>query len=179
VDVASNQALPVLRRGSTGKAVRRRQRSLVISELLPNTGINRIFGPATERAVRGFQQAVGVGVDGIVGPKTWAQVPEPPVLPVLRRARPAIRSAACSRDWPRSPKGWEWRALAGWMGISGLAGRRRGDASSGSLVFPPLTGVVGDHTWHVQVGGVCRLLGFAGLSGDEPRQPGLLASTCT
>ncbi len=68
--MASNQTLPVLRRGSTGEAVRRLQRSLVIGELLPNTGIDGIFGPATEQAVRNFQKDVGIGVDGIVGAAT-------------------------------------------------------------------------------------------------------------
>lgn len=31
-----------------------------------------IFGPQTEQAVREFQEQQGLGVDGIVGPKTWA-----------------------------------------------------------------------------------------------------------
>jgi hypothetical protein len=48
VQVASNQALPVLRRGSTGEAVRRLQRSLVISDLLANSGIDATFGPTTK-----------------------------------------------------------------------------------------------------------------------------------
>jgi murein L,D-transpeptidase YcbB/YkuD len=30
----------------------------------------------------------------------------------------------------------------------------------------PIDGVVGDHTWYAPVGGVGRLLGFAGLGDD-------------
>jgi hypothetical protein len=32
----------------------------------------------------------------------------------------------------------------------------------------PVDGVVGDHTWYAQVGGVGRLFDFAGLGGDQP-----------
>jgi peptidoglycan hydrolase-like protein with peptidoglycan-binding domain len=163
--VASNQSLPVLRPGSTGEAVRRLQRSLVIGELLPNTGIDGIFGPATEQAVRSFQQAVGIGVDGIVGPQTWARLPEPPVLPVLRRGSTGDAVRGLQQGLAEIAKSWEVDGPGRADGAFGL----RTEASVQSFqrfAEVAVDGVVGDHTWYAQVGGVGRLLDFAGLGGD-------------
>lgn len=43
---------------------------------LGRTGIDGIFGPETERAVRTFQQKRNLEVDGVVGPETWHELVE-------------------------------------------------------------------------------------------------------
>jgi putative chitinase len=55
----------VLRRGSTGDAVKQMQQKLGITA-------DGNFGPGTEAAVRAWQAANGLTADGIVGPKTLA-----------------------------------------------------------------------------------------------------------
>ncbi len=64
-----------VRQGSTGEAVRGVQEEFQFRNLSgdPSQGvqIDGIFGPQTDGAVRGFQQALGIGADGFVGPLTW------------------------------------------------------------------------------------------------------------
>ena len=64
-----------VRQGSSGDAVRGVQEEFAFRNLsgIPGTGlkIDGVFGPKTEAAVRGFQQALSIAVDGIVGPVTW------------------------------------------------------------------------------------------------------------
>ena len=64
-----------VRRGSTGDAVRGVQVEFQFRNLSgdPTQGvqIDGIFGPKTEAAVRGFQTALAVTSDGVVGPVTW------------------------------------------------------------------------------------------------------------
>lgn len=64
-----------VRRGSHGEAVRGVQEEFQFRNLSgdPSIGvqIDGIFGPETDAAVRGFQQALEIAVDGIVGPVTW------------------------------------------------------------------------------------------------------------
>lgn len=64
-------AAPVLRPGDRGEPVRRLQQALATAGFDPG-GIDGIFGQRTETAVRRFQQAKGLAVDGIVGAQTWA-----------------------------------------------------------------------------------------------------------
>lgn len=68
---------PTVRKGSTGEAVKELQK------LLNQRGYNcgtadGIFGAKTEAAVKAFQKANGLSVDGICGKKTWAALIEEP-----------------------------------------------------------------------------------------------------
>jgi peptidoglycan hydrolase-like protein with peptidoglycan-binding domain len=65
----------VVSSGSTGDAVRGVQQEFRFRDLSGEPGrelaVDGVFGPRTTAAVRGFQQALGLTVDGIVGPLTW------------------------------------------------------------------------------------------------------------
>lgn len=62
-----------LRSGASGSAVEDLQRKLKEAGFDPGA-IDGKFGPATQAAVRAYQQAKGLQVDGIVGPETRASL---------------------------------------------------------------------------------------------------------
>ena len=72
--IIGNTTWPVLiiqvSSGSSGDAVRAAQ-SQIYSRASSWVTVDGTFGPETDRAVRFFQEDVGLGADGIVGPQTW------------------------------------------------------------------------------------------------------------
>ena len=64
-----------VRRGSNGDAVRGVQEVMKFHDQSDGEGptihVDGVFGPQTENFVRGFQNALGMDSDGIVGPVTW------------------------------------------------------------------------------------------------------------
>jgi len=68
--VAGLSPFPIVRRGAQSHPVR------TIQQLLRSRGqtvaVDGTYGPATETAVRAFQQQKHLALDGIVGPMTWA-----------------------------------------------------------------------------------------------------------
>jgi len=100
----------VLRRGSEGSSVAKLQRFLQVED-------DGVFGVITERAVRAFQQANSLTVDGVVGQRTWraleangltetietqpATTVETPATGVAALAAPAVvvTGAAASAGW--------------------------------------------------------------------------------
>ncbi len=63
----------LLRRGSTGSAVRTLQGNLILLGYLSG-GADGVFGPNTETAVKRYQQRNGLLADGLAGSKTLAAV---------------------------------------------------------------------------------------------------------
>jgi peptidoglycan hydrolase-like protein with peptidoglycan-binding domain len=65
VPATAAEAAKPLKRGSHGARVAMVQRWLGLAP-------DRIFGPATKRAVKRFQRRHGLAADGVVGPMTWS-----------------------------------------------------------------------------------------------------------
>lgn len=94
---APSIAYPQIRRHARGWAVRVLQERLNVHGA--GISVDGSFGPATEAAVRAFQQAQGIAVDGVVGPDTWGRLhldkdgkaPEAPKPAPIPAPRPSIR----------------------------------------------------------------------------------------
>ena len=67
--------LPMLKKGSQGKSVKALQILLMGYDYpMGDYGADADFGSVTESAVKAFQEACGLEVDGVVGPMTWAKL---------------------------------------------------------------------------------------------------------
>lgn len=65
----------ILKKGSTGDSVKALQALLKgYGYNIGIYGVDGSFGPATDKAVRAYQKAKGLEVDGSVGPATWAKL---------------------------------------------------------------------------------------------------------
>lgn len=78
IPAVDSKARPTLRRNARGPLV-----ELVQGKV--KAKVDGVFGPGTEAAVRAWQRSCGIVPDGIVGPKSWAELdkvgPAPAVAP--------------------------------------------------------------------------------------------------
>jgi peptidoglycan hydrolase-like protein with peptidoglycan-binding domain len=142
-----NPGQPTISAGASGDAVRRLQRAL---RRTPNLGlvVDGVFGPATETAVKEFQEGAGLIVDGIVGPQTWAALPNGAPMPTLREGSTGavvsslqqVLSNGASGQWNTSPG-----AIDGNFGPATAASVKAFQTWGGVTA----DGIVGDQSWAV------------------------------
>jgi len=144
-----NPGQPTIAPGATGDAVRRLQRALRRTPDL-DLAIDGVFGLQTETAVKEFQEGAGLVVDGIVGPLTWAKLPDGGPMPtlqqgsigeVVRRLQQVLTDGAPG-EWNTTPG-----AIDGNFGPDTKASVKAFQTWGGV----PSDGVVGDLTWAVSL----------------------------
>ena len=155
-----NPGQPTVSAGATGEVVRRLQRAL---RRTPDLGlvVDGAFGPATESAVKEFQQGAGLVVDGVVGPQTWAALPNGAPMPILHQGSTGevvsslqkILSNGASGQWNKSPG-----AIDGNFGPATAASVKAFQTWGG--VKPD--GSVGEQTWDVSLHTASATLETAG-----------------
>jgi hypothetical protein len=126
-------SLPVLRNGSNGSAVRTLQYMLRASGR--SVAADGAFGSATESAVRSYQSAHGLSVDGVVGDNTWFSI-----LPVLREGSSGEAVKGLQRELVDA--GYSL-TVDGSFGPATSSAVRAYQSKTGLVV----DGVVGNNTW--------------------------------
>lgn len=143
---ASPRAGALLRQGNQGAVVKQLQAHL--QQLTYDPGpIDGQFGPCTDRAVRQFQGANGLVVDGAVGPHTWTQLQRatlstptapdrPSPLPRFSAAAPQLQFHPIARI-PAGPDGRTLGLLVvGLTGVGLMAYRFRPDRPKVTAQLP-------------------------------------------
>ena len=145
----ANPGQPTISLGASGEAVKRLERAL---RRTPNLGlaVDGVFGAQLETAVKQFQQGGGLTVDGIVGPTTWAALPDGRPMPTLEEGStgPAVSSLqtlltnGAPGQWNTTPQG-----------IDGNFGPHTKASVIAFQVWGGVAqdGIVGDQTWAVSL----------------------------
>lgn len=147
----TNEGLAVIRPGDRGDEVRHLQRALRrVPD--PSVAIDGIFGPLTEAAVRRRQLSAGLTADGVVGPRTWAALPDGAPMPRLsagssgdavRRLQQVLVDGA-QGHWTVTPQE-----------VDGMFGPRTRASVEAFQRFVGIgvDGIVGDRTWSAPLPG--------------------------
>ena len=142
---------PLVQRGAEGHPVRTLQ--YLLRARGHTVAVDGIFGPATDSAVRAFQQEKHLAVDGIVGPNTWSAL----IITVQQGSHgDAVRGVQ---------EEFQFRNLSGdpskGLAVDGIFGPKtdaavRGFQQALHTDIPSVTvdGIVGPVTWQALVSGM-------------------------
>ncbi len=145
---------PLVRQGDRDHPVR------TLQDLLRERGhtvtVDGIFGPLTDQAVRAFQQATHLGVDGIVGPQTWGAI-----IVTVRQGSTGDAVRGVQEEFQfRNLSGDPSKGLA----IDGIFGPKTEAAVRGfqqalhtDIPSVAVDGIVGPMTWQALVSGMLSL----------------------
>lgn len=152
----ANPGQPTIRLGATGDAVKRLQRALRRTPR-PDLVVDGIFGPNLEKAVKDFQQSAGLAVDGVVGPKTWAALPNGAPMPVLKQGSSGAVVESLQRVLTNGAQG-AWNVTP--QGLDGQYGPKTKASVEAFQKWAKVgvDGVVGDQTWSVSLGAASATL---------------------
>lgn len=141
----SNPGQPVIGPGATGDVVRRAQRAL---RRTPNLTlvVDGVYGPATEAAVKSFQEGAGLQVDGIVGPDTWTALPDGGPMPTLQLGSKGLVVARLQNVLTNGAPG-QWTTTPGPIDEDFGPLTKAGVEAFQAWAGVPADGVVGDRTW--------------------------------
>ena len=137
--------MKTIRKGSRGPAVRTCQERLNANGFDAGTA-DGIFGSRTDKAVRFYQSAHNLDVDGIVGPSTWSLLMSGPNVPdeedALQEEREELlrQIGACANPQARRVVEEAIR----WLGTQ--------EVPDGSNTGPDLVNIVGKYPayWHIR-----------------------------
>jgi GH24 family phage-related lysozyme (muramidase) len=151
---------PTLQPGARGEEVEQLQQTLLAAGYDPN-GVDGMFGPGTEAAVRRLQGDHGLDVDGIAGPRTWGALAALTPRPVLRQGVSGDEVRRLQQTLLAA--GYDPNGVDGMFGPGTEAAVRRlqGDRSLAA------DGVVGPQTWQALLAG-----GGSGEPDPEQDPPG-------
>ena len=132
---------PLVREGSAGEDVKTVQ--YLVTAQGHSTTVDGVFGPLTKAAVEAFQSSRGLGVDGIVGSRTWPQL----IVQVQQGSNRAAVRAVQSHNHGRGD--------GAHIAIDGIFGPDTNDAVRAfqSLLGLSVDGIVGQQTWNHLVNG--------------------------
>jgi peptidoglycan hydrolase-like protein with peptidoglycan-binding domain len=136
-------AEPVLKKGSTDPAVKDLQEALKTLGFDPGP-VDGVLGAQTENAVKQFQQAKEIPVDGVVGRVTWINIDE------ADQSHPVLTSGSTGLPVRRlqsrmSAVGFDTGGVDGRFGAKTEAAVRKLQQDFNLTV----DGVVGSQTWDV------------------------------